>query len=134
MCDGIRFLFKQKRLRMREIVLSKHHTYSGIDWRRLGANKSFCLFPTLSVYVRFELRKNNKCCIPMGGSSSAQSADFDCLWGASTGHQAFGRLGAGDTTVVCLSGGEWKVALCLFRNNILLATNGNPMTPVITKP
>ena len=67
-------------------------------------------------------------CIPMGGSFSAQSADLHSIWAAYTGRQEFRCLGA---LTVSPEGyiywlGKWKVAMCQFRGNILVASDVDP--------
>ena len=90
-------------------------------------------------YVSFELQVNNKCwsvgkvwgrdqCIPMGGSFSAQSADLHCVWSGYTGRSIFRRLGALNISAegYVFWVGTWTIALCQFRDNVLLATDARP--------
>ena len=139
--EGIDFLAKRKRWRMTEVTWSVHHTLSALDRPGMGTNKQFWYLThdELTRYVSFELQKNNKCwsvgqlwrrdkCIPMGGSFSAQSADLHSIWGAYNGRQGFRRLGALNISPEGYVHwtGRWQVAMCQFRNNILVASNANP--------
>ena len=134
--EGIAFIAKRRRWRMSEVTWSVHHTAPALDRPGLGTSKSFryILHQVLSEYVRFELQRNNKCwavgklwsrdlCIPMGGSFSAQSADLHSVWGAYTGRQE--RLGALTISPegYVLWTGRWRISLCQFRDNILMATD-----------
>ena len=61
----------------------------------------------------------------MRGSFSAQSADLHSIWASYKGRQAFRILG---TLHVSQEGyifwtGQWKIALCQFRDNILMASD-----------
>ena len=63
----------------------------------------------------------------MGGPFSSQSADLHCVWGAYRHRSIFRELGQ---LIICESGypywvGEWTIALCPFRDNILIATNAS---------
>ena len=139
--QGIAFLSKRKRWRMKEVMWSVHHSTAGLDRAGMGTSKSFRYIShdRLSSYVSFELQVNNKCwsvgkvwsrdqCIPMGGSFSAQSADLHCVWSGYTGRSIFRRLGALN---IAPEGyvfwvGTWTIALCQFRDNVLLATDASP--------
>ena len=141
MSEGIQFLIKCRRWWMAEVTWSIHHSFSALDGPGMGTNKQFryIAHQELSKYISFELHKSNKCwavgqlwsrdkCIPMGGSFSAQSVHLHSIWAAYTGRQEVCRLGA---LTVSPEGciywlGKWKVTMCHFRDNILVASDADP--------
>ena len=141
MSEGIPFLTKRRRWRKAEVTWSVHHSFFALDRLGMGTNKQFryITHQERTRYVSFELQKNNKCwavgqpwsrgkCIPTGGCFSAQSADLHSIWAAYKGRREFRRLGA---LTVSPEGyiywlGKWKVAMCQFRDNILIASDADP--------
>ena len=133
------WLRSKRRWRMSEVVLSVHHMHSTLD--RAGKASAYgfryITHGQLCSIVQHELSKSNACwaagnvwvrtnCIPMGGPFSAQGADVHSLWQLYQHRHLLRSLGS---LTVSLQGfplweGRWgRVAMCQFRDNILLATD-----------
>ena len=68
-------------------------------------------------------------CILMGGSFSTQGADLHCVWAAYENRKYFHRLGCLEVTPEgwpVWDTPEGQVALCQFRDNILVSTDAAP--------
>ena len=119
---------------------SVHRDHKKLDRAGQASGQDFRCIPhdTLVDHVSFDLTRNNYCsaagsvwvrrgCITMGGPFSSQSADLHCVWGAYSNRNMFGDLGQ---LIISDSGypywvGEWTIALCQFRDNILMAIDAS---------
>ena len=124
---------------MSEIVWSVHHMHSALDraGKATASGFRYITHDRLCSIIAHELENNNACwaagrvwvrtnCIPIGGPLSAQGADIHSLWQAYEHRSQFRQIGA---LTVSREGfpmweGRWgRVAMCQFRDNILIATD-----------
>ena len=97
--------------------------------------------------IQFEMENNNfiwaagnlwsrQGCIPMGGSFSVQATDLHSLWSVYTSRHLFytlGQLSVSPEGFPCWRNPHGTVALCQFRDNILIATTfpDSPRTHIV---
>ena len=138
MVDASALLRNKRRWRMSEVVWSVHHMHSTLDSAGKASAYGFryITHDQLRSIVQHELSNNNACwavgnvwvrtnCIPMGGPFSAQGADVHSLWQLCQHRHLLRSLGSLTFSPqgFPLWEGRWgRVALCQFRDNILLAT------------
>ena len=127
---------------MGEVTWSVHHSVRASDRAGLGTNKNFRYITNeeLSRYVSFELGKITSvgrwgsfglvtAVSRWEASFSAQSAALHSIWGSYRGRHAFKCLGALNVSPegYVFWTGRWKIALCRFRDNILMASDADPV-------
>ena len=136
--EASEWLSKRKRWRMSEITWSASRDSKKLD-RAGKANSTKFWFIThtqMTDTIQFEMENNNfiraarnlwsrQGCIPKGGSFSAQAADLHSLWSVYNSHHLFytlGQLSVSPEGFPYWSNPHGTVALCQFRDNILIAT------------
>ena len=138
MTESSGWLAKRRRWRMKDICWSIHRDSKKLDRAGQGASGKFWFIThaDLSSKVNFELQNNNFVtaagslwqrtgCIPMGGSFSAQAADLHCQRGVYTNRARFrdlGELRITEARFIYWDTPWGALTLCLFRDNILMAT------------